>query len=132
MINFVIHIYPLLKMKLFRHILCIAVIITALTSCTITKESYLKKFDNFVENVKDKSQNYNEEDWTKAEKTFKELSGPDYKKFESELTPQEKLKIAKLIGQYRGIQLKFGLKFLKENIEDAINGASDLINEIQK
>lgn len=119
-------------MKFFKYIVCIAVITLGLTNCTVTKESYLKKFDNFVEDVQDHSSKYSEADWSKAEKTFKELSGPNYKKFESELTIQEKLKVAKLIGQYRSIQVKTGIKFLKDNIEGVINEADDLIKEIKK
>lgn len=119
-------------MKMIKHLVFVLVIVLGISSCALTKESYLGKFDSFVENVKENGSDYNEQDWKKAEEKFKKLSGSDYKKFESELTIQEKLKVAKLIGQYRGVQLKTGIKVLKENIEDTLNETNELIEGVKK
>lgn len=119
-------------MKLFMRLTCALLLLISVSSCTVTKESYLKKFDSFVEHVKEESPKYDETDWEKAEEKFSQLSGPDYKKFEQALTAQEKLKVAKLIGQYRGLQIKSGFKFLKENIEDAIKGTNNFIDSLKE
>lgn len=119
-------------MKIFKHLAVALIVILAITSCAVTKESYMNKFDTFVENVKENSSRYNENDWYKTEEKFNKLAGSEYKKFEPELTMQEKLKIAKLIGQYRAIQLKTGIKYLKENLEDTFNETNDFIEDIKK
>ncbi|MEG2179218.1 MAG: DUF6565 domain-containing protein [Bacteroidales bacterium] len=119
-------------MKIIKSLVIALTIILGISSCAVTKESYLNKFDTFVENVKENSSNYSENEWQKTEEKFSKLAGADYKKFESDLTIQEKLKIAKLIGQYRAIQVKTGIKYLKENLEDTLNETNDFIEDIKK
>ena len=119
-------------MKTISKIFMILILGLSVLSCTMTKESYLQKFSSFVENVKEDGADYDKNKWEKTAREFEKLSTVDYQKFKNDMSPEEKLKVAKLIGQYRAAQVKWGLKYLENNINEAVDKANGFIEGLKE
>jgi len=91
----------------------ISSVFLVLTICLISckapvdsKDSYLKEYKAFVEEIKDHKQDYSEEDWKEKDLEFKKFSSELYHKYESELGFLEQARIAKyaiIYGSNRGV-----------------------------
>jgi len=70
-----------------------------ISSCTFdectSKSLYMTSFDNFIEKIEKKHNDYKKEDWKKADERFKKLTEECYKKFEDEFTDKDKRMIVK-------------------------------------
>lgn len=117
-------------MKTISKISILLFLIFAITSCALTKEGYISDFSSFVEKVKNKGSEFDKADWEKASIKFEKFSSSEFERFEKEMTPAEKLKVAKLMGQYRALQIKYGLKKLEKNINNAVEKANGFLDEL--
>jgi len=124
-------------MNLTKSILSLIVLLiltVGYSSCKKTidsKESYLKEYQSFVEEVKANKNNYTEEDWKKKDEEFATFSEELYEKYQDELAFMEQARIAKYAIQYgttRGIK---ALNNALENgeVEDAIEEITDIFDE---
>lgn len=96
-----------------------------LSSCTETKESYVKDFTDFIEKVKADADNYTDADWEKTHKKYVEFAETKYDKFSPELTTDEVVDITKLKATYLGVRAKHGLK-------DVLKEGSKALDDILK
>lgn len=106
--------------KLISKSSIVLVILLMMTSCSFNPESYLNKFSSFITEVETKCPDYKQEDWKKSEEKFEKLLSV-YKENEAKFSTEQKLQVAKLAGKYRAIQLKWGIKYLKDNVNDFID-----------
>jgi hypothetical protein len=69
-------------------------------STPMNKDSYLKKFDAFITDVSANYKTWQDEEWAKKTELYERFSGEWYKKFEHELSFQEKIKVAGFQTKY--------------------------------
>lgn len=76
-------------------------ILLFITSCgPQSKETYLKKYQNFITEINEESDDYSEQDWEKADEKYTKFNNDWHKKFEDELTWEEDIILAKYKFQY--------------------------------
>lgn len=93
-----------------------AVALLLMSSCSETKESYVKDFTKFVEKVQADADSYTEADWEKTNKKYVEFAETKYEKYSSELSTDEMFELTKLKAAYLTVQTKHGIlnNMLKE------------------
>lgn len=96
--------------------------------CSYTKENYLNDFSSFIEEVKVSSSSYSEADWAEIDKQYDEYAVEKYKKFKSELTPEEMLTISKLKGTYAALKIRKGAGELFDQAIQMINQTKDVLD----
>ncbi|MDF1699469.1 MAG: hypothetical protein P1U56_26690 [Saprospiraceae bacterium] len=124
--------------KLILSVCTLLILLIGFSSCNHvvdSKESYLKEYQAFIEEVKENKNNYSEEKWKKKDEEFTKFSEELYQKYQNELSFMEQARIAKYAIQYgstRGIKaLDNALK--SGEIEDAIEEFTNIFDEdIQK
>lgn len=103
-----------------------AVALLLLSSCSESKESYVKDFTKFIEKVKVEADSYTEADWEKANKKYTEFADTKYNKYSSEFSADEMIDLTRLKATYLTLQTKHGIlnSVLKEG-----NKALDKLNK---
>lgn len=96
-----------------------------------SKDSYLKEYKAFIEEIKENKNEYSEEDWKKKDEEFTTFSEELYDKYQEELSFMEQARIAKYALQYGSTR---GLKAINnaiegEEIEDAIEEFTNIFDE---
>jgi hypothetical protein len=66
----------------------------------MTKESYLKKYAEFMDEISNNSDKYSDKEWKDADEKFKNFDDVWYKKFKADMDWQEKLTTSKYNLQY--------------------------------
>jgi hypothetical protein len=66
----------------------------------MSKESYIDRYEAFIEEVSNERDSYTDDDWKDADEKYEKYNKEWYDKFESELSWKEKLKITKYSTQY--------------------------------
>jgi len=81
---------------------CLLFLVAALTSCLIpyNKESYLKNFSRFVDDVGKNSEKFSLSDWHYANKRYNKYTGEWYEKYSETLTLEEKSEVKALKFRY--------------------------------
>ena len=70
-------------------------------SCSpMSKESYLKQYAQFMDEISNNSEKYSENEWKNADEKFKNFDDVWYKKFKEDMDLQEKLTTSKYNLQY--------------------------------
>ena len=108
-----------------------------LSSCATgySKSSYISSLEKFVGKVENNWKSYDEDDWTRSNKTmdaFKEK----YSKYSEEFTEKDELKVAKLMAKYQWLCVKYTgkswlddlSKKLSDENEELINDINDIVN----
>jgi len=83
----------------------------------MTKDSYVKSYASFVDEVGKEHDNYSEKDWETKDEEFKQYVSEYYKEFEEDLTTEEKAELVKLAFKYNYYQYEKGVKDLEEIME---------------
>jgi len=98
------------------------------SSCIIptSKESYLRKFENFVEKVGKEHGKYKKSDWNYTDRVFKKFSKDWYKEYKDELTTQEQLKVAELKVRYNSYK---GVNKLEQFYDEVLKEDAGKIKE---
>ena len=109
-----------MKTRLMMFVAVIALFV--FNGCSDSKESYVKDFKKFIENVEAAGSDYTEEDWKKADEKFETFTGDRYEKFSSELTIDEQIEITKLKATYA---TRRGLSNLKNGVDKLLD--SDIL-----
>lgn len=117
-------------MKMKSILLVAVLMLFVFNSCADSKDSYIKKFDKFIENVKNDCSNYTEVDWEKADKTFKDLTDTQYQKFRAELSEDDLITVTKLKASYVSLQLKRGAATVKKEVKKAVKEGGEAINKL--
>ncbi len=126
--------------KIFFVLLSLVLINTSCTfdECT-SKSLYLASFDNFINKIEKKHNDYKKDDWKVADEKFKKLTEDCYKKFEDDFTGKDKKRIVKNGIKYTFYRVKselpLDIKFDNEewdNLFGKINGIIDKEKDITK
>ena len=107
-----------------KKVLLMAFALLVLNACG-NKESYVKEFSDFVEDVRAHADSYSDKDWEKADKKFEKFTGDIYEKFAEELTAEEKMEIAQTA--YSALRVKAGFKDFGKDIEEAAQKAKEAL-----
>ena len=107
-------------MKLLSKIILLVGIIGLFSSCSFKADTFLTKFNTFIEEVDSKSADFDQPEWEKTEKKYTKFMDI-YKRNESKFTLEQMFEVTKLAGKYRAIQIKWVVQNLKDNVNDAIN-----------
>lgn len=95
-------------------------------SCGQSKESYIKELQGYVEQIKEKGDDYTKEQWEEVNTKFTELLKKG-EELSDKLTDEDKMEIARIQGEYLAIELKKGGKELMKSVEDALNQGAGLM-----
>jgi|GEM_PF-3144619 len=99
-------------------LLLVAVLLIGISSCKApvdSKESYLKNYETFVNDIQKNKDDYSEKEWQEKDEEFKVFSDELYQKYNSELGIFEQIKIAKYAVTYGSIR---GVNALNKVLED--------------
>lgn len=114
-----------------------------LSSCKSATERYIDGFEAFVVRTERNADNYNTEQWDKADMQFDNYTGERYEKVEQKLTPEQKKKVGELTARYYKLRVKSaggdiiekikgGLNYIEGFAEEIMGGISDNENENEK
>jgi hypothetical protein len=106
--------------------------ICSLTTCVIptTKETYLKNFERFVNDVEKNGEKFSISDWRWANKRFNKYSGEWYENFQNDLKMEEKIQVTGFrtrymiakgnskLGQFMNMGLGKELERMKEDVKE--------------
>ena len=84
----------------------------------MTRESYIKNYESFVNEVELNSENFSSNDWSKNDSLFEMYSVNLFNEYESQLSAEERSKINNLTGKYTGIRVSNLGKDIYKGIED--------------
>ena len=105
-----------------KKVLLMAFALLVLNACG-NKESYVKEFSDFVEDVRAHADSYSDKDWEKADKKFEKFTGDIYEEF----TAEEKMEIAQYQTAYSALRVKAGFKDFGKDIEEAAQKAKEAL-----
>lgn len=91
-----------------------------LISCSAkpSKEQYIENFTAFIDEVTKDAKDYTDEDWQKADKTFRKLVEQNSPEYDDLLTAKERRLIGKLEGRYLILRAKSGFKKMKKELDE--------------
>lgn len=107
-----------------KKFLLMMLVMFTLSACQ-SKDSYVKDFADFVDEVEMSASNFSEKDWEKADKKIEHYATDLYKKYEEELSADEKGEIIKLQGTYAGLKLKYGMKDAAKKMNKFLDGLKE-------
>lgn len=119
-------------MKQFSKYILASCLAILMVSCLTpkSKETYLEKFERFVERVEQNHKKYNAKDWEWANSQFDKYNHDWYLKFTDEFTLEDQLKIKSLIIRYHSYKNKQGIgEMLRDLFKDDVNEMGDKIEE---
>ncbi len=98
-----------------------------INSCTapLSKEEYLKDYEEFIETVSKDCKTYDENDWKKKDEKFDKFNREWYDKFKEEFTWKDELVLGKNSVQYNMYRAKNDVKGFLESLF----GTNDEIEE---
>lgn len=119
----------MVKRRLHRLLLCIGCVII-ISSCGIyNKDSYLKSFEEFIVEMEQKDR-FSDAEITSAKKDFLDYTETYYRKYENELSNNDKEQIIKFKARYYAVMTKQGLKEVGSSLKELGEQASEFINNI--
>ena len=109
--------------------LIVAVIsVLSLVSCGVhSKNSYLKKFESFVDKVENTDFD-TEAEWNEALKEYERFTTTYYEEYKEKLTEEDLVEIGRLQGRFMKASMTRGAKFIEKNFNDAMQQASGLLD----
>jgi len=94
----------------------------------LTKDSYLKGYDQFIVDISNNCSSYTVEDWKEKDLMFKNYDDKWYNKFKEDFTWEEKIKLAKYNLQYVYYRNKPGaISFFDKYLNKGIEGLKEKI-----
>lgn len=114
----------------------LAVISLVVVSCSngpLTPDSYVKQYEEFVDEISSQYVNYSDKDWDRQFERFKKFTGEWYERVEDRLGMTQKIKVTKLSYQASLVfAIKFGAEWfraLPDMGEDFIEAMSRFADE---
>lgn len=91
-------------MKNYVILIFVLATIHFLTSCSapLSKESYIKDFEEFDQLVSSEFENYDSVTWVRTDEKYHKFSNDWYNKFKEDMTLNEKMKINSIKMKYKG------------------------------
>ena len=88
-------------MNRFYYFVC-GILLLGVCSCSVpmTKESYLKRYEVFINDVSKNHKTFDDKDWTEATRKYEKFSNTWYEKFKDDFTIKEQVTLT-------GYQVKF-------------------------
>lgn len=96
------------------------VLFSTIVSCSPkpTKDQYLERFSEFVDEVTKDAKEYSDEDWQKADKQFRKFVEQNSPEYDGLLSADERKLIGKLEGRYLMLRTKSGFKKVKKELKE--------------
>jgi len=124
-----------------KKIVAVAILAAILpTACVqLTKEDYLQRYKELVERVQENHKNWVEKDWQKADDEFSKINDILKKRFDSELTAEDKITMSLYSVRYNFYRNTGDLtkkitdyveNDLKNDVEDVIRKGKDFLSNI--
>lgn len=107
-------------------------LVVFMTSCLSpnSKESYIEKFEHFVNRVEQNHKKYNNKDWQWADSQFQKYNGEWYLKFSDEFTVPDQIKIKSLIIRYHSYKNKEDIsEILKQLFKDDVDDVREKVEK---
>tara|TARA_B100000795_G_scaffold72593_1_gene51269 strand:+ start:2145 stop:2678 length:534 start_codon:yes stop_codon:yes gene_type:complete len=98
----------------------------------VGKNTYINNFEQFVLKVQENHKDYSEEDWTKIEEEYQELSENQRQRYEKLFTKEDKKRISGLEGGYLSYRAGGFMDNVIETTKDAFNNAAEYVNGFMK
>ena len=73
----------------------------------INEKRYIKRFEEFIQQVEEKGNEYNQTQWEEKDKKFKKYSEIYFERFKDDLSRDQKDKINQLRGKYVGLKARY-------------------------
>jgi len=119
------------KFKLNKNTYLMILILLVSTSCkNIQKDLFISDLNSLVTDVDQETKYHKSIKWEETDLKFQEFMESDYNKYKSEMSPEERSKVNKLIGKYYAIRMKAGINDLKNEFQDALEQGKGLADEI--
>lgn len=119
------------KIKLCLISTMIVPLLMLLSSCkNIQKDLFISDLNSLFNNVDQEIKDHKAIKWEETDLKFQEFIESDYNKYKSEMSPEERSKVNKLIGKYYAIRMKTGINDLKNEFQDALEQGEGMIDEI--
>lgn len=80
--------------------------------------------------VDNRAKDYSEVDWQNADVQFADFNETQFPKWENLMTPSEKDKVNAMIGKYQALQVKRGIKGLKNQVNNVIDQTKTMFKEL--
>lgn len=95
-----------------------------------SKESYLERFESFVDRVEQNHKHYNKKDWQWADDQFKKYNTDWYMLFRGEYTLEDQIKVKGFIIEYHSYRDKTDVgEVLREMFKEDVNEIGEKIQE---
>lgn len=120
--------------KVSKYILVISLMLFVVSCLTPTsKESYLEKFERFIDRVEENHKKYNDKDWDWADSQFEKYNGDWYLKFREDYNLSDQIKIKSLIIRYHSYKSKDDFnevlkQLFKEDVDDVRRKVEEYID----
>lgn len=105
--------------KMKTKILLVLISLAMIACAPMTKERYMERYAEFMDEISQNASSYTENDWVKKDKQYQKYSDELYNKFKKELTASDKLTLA-------GYKIKYtyyrGLSGTSNWLMDVVNG----------
>lgn len=112
-------------MKQFSKYILVVSLTVFMVGCLspMTKESYLEKFESFIDRVEQNHEKYNKKDWQWSDSQFEKFNGDWYLKYREEFTLSDQIKIKSFIIRYHTYKNKEDIsevlkQLFKEDVDD--------------
>jgi len=117
-----------------KNFIMVAVLLLFTTACaqSLTKEGYIQKYQSWITFLEENYLNYQDADWIRAEADFKLYSETEYNRFKDDFSPEERVQVDQLTGQYYAILAKHKARQLNEQLKTMINNVHGILNELNK
>ena len=121
-----------MKKNLYLSMIGAVLLSLAMASCNVpmSKDSYVKGFAKFVDEVEAQGATYTLKDWDKAEDTFEKYTEDYYERFADKLTPEDQKALGRSAAKYAKVRMASQLKGLSEDIEDGANFMQGFAEEV--
>jgi hypothetical protein len=102
-------------------VICLLIMLFVIGSCgPQSKESYMKKYDLFLEEVGKNREQYTDKDWKQKDEEYKQFSDKLYEKFKDDLTWKDELKLTANKAKYNYYLISKEVSFFKK-LFDSLN-----------
>ncbi len=111
--------------------LCAIVMMLGSVACGVVynKDSYLKEYEGFITRIEGIS-SFTEAEWAEIKLEYAKYNEEYYAKYKPELTESDMQTLGRLQGRFIKVQARHSLDTMDKTVEDALNQAAGLIDEL--
>lgn len=117
--------------RLCKSTLICLLVLLGLSSCESMRiDNFMNNLESFVNEVELKCESYKENDWAVADKKFDNLIEIKYPELKGAMTAAEIKSTNTLIGKYKALKFKGGIRSIKSELKDVIEQGQSMLNEV--